>query len=133
MLLIPFCVKQRTKRRMFGFFFLLECLACQVNCLTYWLHNTINEPPINICCFHPGPHLSGHHGENELTRKHYVSEFFRQPKGLWPSSFLKPGNSITFYVSFCQSRSLHHSCFDCRIFCLKIMIFLPIASKPHFS
>ena len=37
--------------------------------------------------------------------KHYVFEFFRQLKGLWPSSFLKPGNSITFYVSFCQSRS----------------------------
>ena len=38
-----------------------------------------------------------------LNNRPPVSEHQTRRKGLWPSRFPKPGNSITFYVSFCQA------------------------------
>ena len=38
-----------------------------------------------------------------LNNRPPVSEHQTKKKGLWPSRFPKPGNSITFYVSFCQA------------------------------
>ena len=74
--------------------FLKTCVSSQLSYEPYKHLLFLSRPPF-MC--------ASQEGKGEWTNIIWI---FRQLKGLWPSSFLKPGNSITFYVSFCQSRAM---------------------------